>query len=102
MKTTKWHFLDESDDEKYPYHYEGDMYEFSDGTTTFTARSYLDEPELAHFMCKAVRGQQRSVVKKDFRTELFRNSVEYLRREGKRSFRYLTRQNKKPYQEVEL
>lgn len=102
MKTTKWHFLDEGDDEEYPYYYEGHIYEFSDGTTTFTARSYLDEPEFAYFICKAVRGRQRSVVKKDFYTELFRNAVEYLKREGKRNFRYLTHQNRKPYQEVEL
>ena len=79
---------DESDG--YDYYYEYDLYRFTDGAVSLTARSYVDEPGDAHFLGIEERGCQRTLVDADLQGALFQSATSYLRADGKTSLRWLS------------
>lgn len=74
----------------YDYYYEYDLYRFTDGTVSLTARSYVDEPDDAHFLAIEEQGCQRTLVDADLGTALFQSARSYLHAEGKTRLRWLS------------
>lgn len=79
---------DESDG--YDYYYEYDLYCFTEGTVSLTARSYVDEPHEAHFLGVEEHGRPRTLVDADLKTALFQSARSHLRSEGKTNLRWLS------------
>jgi hypothetical protein len=73
----------------YEYYYEYDLYRFTDGSICFIARSYVDEPEEAHFLCIEEEGRRRILVKADLKHPLFVAAQAHLRTVGKTQVRWL-------------
>jgi hypothetical protein len=93
MEVQKTHHIDKGEaDEKgsYDYFYEYDLYSFSDGGFSLVARSYADEPMDAYFLQFERDGKRHFLGKTDLVSPLIREAIEFLRREGKTSIRYLT------------
>lgn len=74
----------------YEYHYEYDIYRFSDGVRCLTARSYVDQPGEAHFLSIELRGKSRLLVDRDLSQALFLSALEYLQAQGKTDLRWLS------------
>ena len=92
MKVTTSHHIDKGDKDsqgQYEFHYEYDLYEFSENGICLTARSYSDEETEVHFIRKEVSGDQEMLSKSDLSTPLFSQAKEYLYREGKVQINYL-------------
>jgi hypothetical protein len=86
MKVETSHHLDASEpdaDGMYEWHYEFDLYRFSDGGVTFVARSYVEEPEQAHFINADVDGKARLITEHELAQPLFVAALAYLREIGK-------------------
>ncbi|CDZ41410.1 Hypothetical protein NGAL_HAMBI1146_43560 [Neorhizobium galegae bv. officinalis] len=78
----------------YDYHYEYDVYEFSDGVLTLLVRAYSDEPEKAALMGWN-RGKTRYWLKKqDLHHPLVLEAAAYLRASGKSRLDWLDRVNR--------
>jgi hypothetical protein len=91
------HHIDASEpdgDGFYDYHYEYDVYEFSDGVLTLLVRAYSDEPEKAALM-GWYRGKARNWLKKqDLRHPLVLKAAAYLRASGKSRLDWLDRKSR--------
>lgn len=74
----------------YDYHYEYDIYCFTDDTLSLIARSYIDEPDEAHFLSVQTHGHWRNLVDADWAHHLFHQALSYLRSEGKTQLRWLS------------
>jgi hypothetical protein len=74
---------------RYEYYYEYDIYRFDDGTICFVARSYIDEPDEAHFLRSEIGGESRPLDEADLTHPLFVLAQAHLRGEGKANLRWL-------------
>jgi hypothetical protein len=74
----------------YEYHYEYDIYRFTDGCMCFVARSYTDEPDEAHFLGLEADGQSRPILDEDLMHPLLFAAQAYLRAAGKIRLRWLS------------
>lgn len=93
MHVERTHHVDASEPDEagmYEYHYEYDVYRFSNGAICFTARSYVDDPNEAHFLGVMVRGQSRMMVDSDLAQPLFLSALVYLDAHGKTDVRWLS------------
>ena len=93
MHVERTHHVDASepdDDGMYEYHYEYDIYRFTDDAICLAARSYVHTPDEAHFLGIEVRGHSRMLVDRDLARPLFRSAAEYLQAHGKRDLRWLS------------
>ena len=81
MHVQRTHHIDASESDEagmHEYHYEYDIYRFSDGVLCFTARSYVDQPGEAHFLGIEVRGKSRLMVDRDLAQPLFLSAFQAL------------------------
>ncbi|MGH8446674.1 MAG: hypothetical protein ACREVL_15485 [Solimonas sp.] len=86
MKVETSHHIDASEpdaDGMHEWHYEYELYRFSDGGVSLVARSYVEEPEQAHFINADVGGAARLITKRELTQPLFVEALAYLRRAGK-------------------
>jgi hypothetical protein len=77
---------------KYGYHYEYDLYRFSDGGTAVVARSYKDEPQAAHFLRIERNGKGESLNVEDLQHPLLLEALSYLKGIGKQKLSWLSGQ----------
>lgn len=85
--------IDSSDPDEsgmYDYYYEYDIYRFTDGPECFVARSYIDEPDEAHFLRIEINGSPRTLVDADLTHPIFLLAQSHLRSEGKVHLRWLS------------
>ncbi|WP_449465474.1 hypothetical protein [Stenotrophomonas humi] len=85
--------LDSSDPDEsgmYDYHYEYDIYRFTEGPISFIARSYTDKPDEAHFLSIETDGSRRLLVDADLKHPLFNVAKSHLRSEGKTDLHWLS------------
>ncbi|TGR64807.1 hypothetical protein EN837_24735 [bacterium M00.F.Ca.ET.194.01.1.1] len=74
----------------YSYHYEYDVYVFSDGVMMLTARAYIDEPTKAELIGWA-RGERSCRLKRsDLDHPLVLRAAEHLRQAGKSDLSWLS------------
>ncbi|WP_207900849.1 hypothetical protein [Rhizobium azibense] len=88
------HHIDASEpdaDGFYDYHYEYDLFEFTDGFVTFLARAYSDEPDGAAMMTRIEGNDHHLLTKRDLRHPLFLRAADYLRAAGKTNLDWLDR-----------
>jgi hypothetical protein len=93
MKVEVSHSIDASEpgaNGSYEYYYEYDVFEFTDGVTTFWARSYSDEPGKAALMARDKHGCN-FLTKRDLRHPLLLEAVAHLRAAGKSELVWLDR-----------
>lgn len=93
MHVQSTHHVDATEPDEagiHEYHYEYDIYRFSDGVLCFTARSYVDQPGEAHFLGVEVRGKSRLMVDPDLAQPLFLSALDYLQAQGKTDLRWLS------------
>ncbi|RYF38476.1 MAG: hypothetical protein EOO27_50750 [Comamonadaceae bacterium] len=93
MQVERTHHIDASEPDDagmYDYHYEYDLYRFSDGVRCFTARSYVHQPGEAHFLGIEVRGKPRLLVDADLAQPLFLSALDHLQAHGKTDLRWLS------------
>ncbi|WFU90471.1 hypothetical protein QA644_31345 (plasmid) [Rhizobium sp. CC1099] len=76
------------------YHYEYDVFEFTDGSVTFLARAYSDEPEKAAMMARIEGQDHHLLTKRDLRHPLFLEAAAYLRAGGKTDLDWLDRRSR--------
>ncbi len=67
-----------------------DLFEFDAGDVRYVARSYVEEPNEAHFLRKEVSGEALLIDESDTRSDLFVEAVRYLRGKGKSVIQYLS------------
>lgn len=72
------------------YHYEYDLYRFTQGARCLVARSYVDTPDEAHFLGIEVDGKSRLLKRADMQHPLCLFAQAQLRREGKQQLRWLS------------
>lgn len=72
------------------FRYEYDLYRFSDGETTFVARSYSDSSAKAHFLRAELGGKHHMLSQTDLASPLFRQAAAYLREIGKTNLQWLS------------
>ncbi len=92
MEITKTHHVDSSDPDDhgmYDYHYDYDIYTFSEGNVAIVARSYRTEPENAHFLRIEKDGVSRMLQRKDLDLPLFKEAVNHLQSDGKTELEWL-------------
>ena len=95
MSVTKEHIVDKGpiNERGFPAdYYEYDVYRFQQGEVALVARSYTDESTGAHFLSVLEQGTRRLLDEDDFQTRLFEEAVHYLKKEGKTTLLYLTRE----------
>ena len=93
MHVERTHHIDASEPDDagmYEYHYEYDLYRFSNEAICFTARSYVDQPGEAHFLGVLVSGHSRMMVDADLAHPLFLSALAYLHGHGKNDVRWLS------------
>lgn len=74
----------------YDYHYEYDIYRFTDGAVCFAARNYVERVEEAHFVSVEVKGTSRRLINADLAHPLFLAAVAHFRGEGKTDLHWLS------------
>ena len=74
----------------YEYHYEYDIYRFTEGPVCFVARSYTDAPDEAHFLAIEEHGSGRVLVDADLTHPLLLKAQTHLRGEGKEHLHWLS------------
>ena len=91
------HHVDASEPDEdgfYAYHYEYDIYEFSDGVMTLIARAYLDEPGSAALIGWSRGKHSYPLRKRDLYHPLVLKAARYLRKIGKPKLDWLDRKSK--------
>ena len=92
MKVEVSHHTDASEPDAQGFHdycYEYDVFTFSDGSTSFLARSYRDEPQRASFVARCEDGRRHVLTGRDLRHPLFIEAAAYLRGVGKTDLTWL-------------
>lgn len=74
----------------YEYHYEYDIYHFTQGAIGIRARSYTYEPGEAHFLAIETHGKHRLLVDADMKLPLMLAAQNHLRLAGKLNLRWLS------------
>ena len=82
------------DDGLYTYHYEYEIYEFSDGVMTLIARAYLDEPGSAALIGWSKGKHRYPLRKRDLSHPLVLKAATYLRKIGNPKLDWLDRRSK--------
>lgn len=97
MRVSIDHHVDASDtdaDGMHDWHYEYDVYRFSQGWRSFVARAYTHEPGKAAFLSREVKVfgfyRHRLLSSADLTSSLFGDAVAHLRGLGVTSFDRLT------------
>ena len=101
MKVEVSHHVDASEPDAqgfHEYHYEYDVFAFTDGTTSYMARAYVDEPGQAHFLHREEAEQRHLLTEHDLRHPLFLAAQAYLRTIGKPDLSWLSSNRSNPYQ----
>ncbi len=86
------HHVDASEpdaDGFYDYHYEYEIYEFTDGVRTLLARAYCDERGQAALMGWRKGVHRHLLTKRDLHHPLFLEAMAYLRMAGKSKLDWL-------------
>lgn len=73
----------------FEWHYEYDLFRFSDGKLTLLARSYTSDPDEAHFLRAESSGKARMLTSKDISGTLFREARLHLGKAGKEKITWL-------------
>ncbi|GGB05624.1 hypothetical protein GCM10011491_37130 [Brucella endophytica] len=92
MKIEVSHHIDASEPDAegfHTYHYEYDVYRFSDGDTTYLGRAYTDEPDCASFQGRSQAGRDYRLTTHDLHHPLFNEAAEHLRKLGKTNLSWL-------------
>ena len=92
MQIAITHHVDASEPDAqgmYDYCYEYDVFRFAADGVTFVARSYVDEPEEAHFLRIEVDGSARRMTSDDLSRPLLRQAALHLQSIGKKSLTWL-------------
>ena len=93
MHIERTHHIDASDPDEngmHEYYYEYDIYRFTDDSICFVARSYIDEPDEAHFLRIEVNGGTRLMVDADLMHPLLLAAQAYLLNAGKIQLHWLS------------
>lgn len=93
MEVEVTHHIDASERDAqgmYEYYYEYDIYRFTGGKMSCAARSYVDEPEAAHFLRISEGKRERFLRETDFQSPLLVAAIDYLRSAGKRKLNWLS------------
>jgi len=78
---------------KFVYHYEYDVYRFSNKDSFIKARSYAIEPDEAHFLEIKVNGNRRMLEPSDCKNPFVKAAIQYLQELGKSKLTWLDRSN---------
>src|SRR6185503_12441524 len=68
--------------------YAHDLYEFEAAGVKYVARSYISEPEDAHFLRKEEGGHTFKLTAEDLQSATFQAAVAYLLKQGKAQVQY--------------
>ncbi|MBN8943920.1 MAG: hypothetical protein J0H01_30710 [Rhizobiales bacterium] len=93
MKVEVTHHVDASDADEnghHDYHYEYDIYRFSNGLDEYVARSYIDAPQEAHFLSRVRLSRAILLRPEDLKTALFAAAAAHLRAAGKARLQWLS------------
>ncbi len=93
MKVECIHKIDSSEPDKngmYEYYYEYDIYTFSYQDQVLVARSYIDDPQEAHFLSIEKGGENLLLCKNDLQCELATQAKSYLADLGKSELNWLS------------
>jgi len=93
MNVEMTHHIDASEpDERglYSYFYEYDLYTFSDGPTSYIARSYADTPTEAHFLKRRRGSRETLLCARDLQEPMFAEALAYLGAAGKSELKWLS------------
>ena len=72
------------------YRYEYDLYFFSEDEVAVVARSYIDDPEEAHFLRMEIDGKPQLMKRADLRRPLLVSAARHLRAAGKKRLNWLS------------
>ncbi len=92
MKVEVSHHVDASEPDAqgfHDYHYEYDVFVFTDAAVSYVARAYVDEPGQAHFLRREAGGRQHLLTAGDLQHPLFLAALAYLRAVGKNELSWL-------------
>jgi len=93
MEVRTSHHVDASERDQngaYDYYYEYDLFQFADSTSCLLARSYVYEPNEAHFLRTEIDNRPRLLTEEDLGTALFFAAVAHLRGLGKSQINWLS------------
>lgn len=92
MRVKATHHIDESDlrdDGTYDWHYEYDLWIFTDGPVSLVARGYSDAPSSAHFLRLEINGERRPLSIEDVSSALAADGAAHLRGIGRTELSWL-------------
>jgi hypothetical protein len=92
VKVEVSHHVDASEPDAqgfYDYHYEYDIFTFSEGNVSFLARTYTDQPNEASFMARHVADRRHLLTERDLQNPLLLEAQDYLRAAGKTDLNWL-------------
>jgi hypothetical protein len=81
-----------AEDGTHEYHYEYDIFRFTEGAVTLFARSYVDTPDEANFL-SVIKNEQRQELAEYLDSALFLQAVAYFRQQGKQTIGWLSRKH---------
>ncbi|HWU98229.1 MAG TPA: hypothetical protein VN114_06930 [Oxalicibacterium sp.] len=93
MHIDRTHHIDTAESDEngdVDYFYEYDIYRFSEGSMCLFARSYIDEPDEAHFLNFSIDGESQLIVDADLTRPLLVSAKEHLLSEGKVRLHWLS------------
>ncbi|MDH0748425.1 hypothetical protein N5D61_19055 [Pseudomonas sp. GD03842] len=99
MKIEVFHHVDCSTPDKngvYDYHYECDVYQFTDGSVSVTARSYDEDPEEASFMSITIDGEWRGLELADLSNPVLIAAKAHFHANGKIDLKWFTGKSYEP------
>jgi hypothetical protein len=93
MQIEVFHHIDCSTPDKngvYDYYYECDVYQFTDGDISVTARSYDEDPEEASFMSITIDGECRGLTMADLSNPVLLSAKTHLQNKGMNDLKWFT------------
>ena len=94
MRVETSHHVDASElreDGSYDWHYEYDLWVFTDGAVSLVARGYSDAPSSAHFLRLEINGERRPLSIEDVSSTLATEAADHLRGIGRTALSWLSR-----------
>ena len=76
-------------DGNFAWHYEYDLFRFTEKGLTLVARSYTSDPEQAHFLRVESSGRHRMLTPKDLSSALLQEAKRFLGKAGKEEITWL-------------
>lgn len=92
MKVEISHHVDASEADAegfHDYHYEYDVFVFSEATTSFVVRAYTEDEDKAHFVAREEAGQRHLLTERDLLHPLFLQAQAHLHALGKTDLSWL-------------